>query len=333
MGLGLFADAIFGLVAIVNTVIGIRSELRAKETLDRLALLVAPRAKVIRDGKLTELHAEEVVPGDVVRVEPGDQLVADGEVIAARGLTMDESILTGEADGVRKRRGDRALSGSFCLAGSGHYEVDAVREKSYAGRVAGEARAFRHPLSPLQEEVNRVLWATTIVMVPLGIVLRARAVDPKRRAHGRRPDGDRRPRDDGARGAGAADDGDARGRRGAPGADADARAADERHRGARRRRHDLRRQDRDADRRHPRARRGGGRRPRAARAGPGGAGALRSLGRRAQPHPSDDRRAFPRRRRGPSWPRCRSPRPGSGAARRSTAMAPPAPTCSELRTC
>ncbi len=171
VGLGLFADAIFGLIAVVNTAIGIRSELRAKETLDELALLVAPRAKAIRDGKLTELRAEEVVPGDVVRVEPGDQLVADGEAIAARGLTMDESILTGEADGVRKRRGDRVLSGSFCLAGSGHYEVDAVREQSYAGRVAGEARAFRHPLSPLQEEVNRVLWATTIVMAPLGIVL------------------------------------------------------------------------------------------------------------------------------------------------------------------
>ena len=171
VGLGLFADAIFGLVAIVNTAIGIRSELRAKETLDELALLVAPRAKVIRDGKLTELRAEEVVPGDIVRVEPGDQLVADGSAVAARGLTMDESILTGEADGVRKRRGDRLMSGSFCLAGSGHYEVDAVRERSYAGRVAGEARAFRHPMSPLQEEVNRVLWATTIAMIPLGVIL------------------------------------------------------------------------------------------------------------------------------------------------------------------
>src|SRR5204862_4188167 len=114
----------------------------------------------------SELTAEQVVPGDVVRVEPGDQLVADGEVVDARGLTMDESTLTGEADGVRKRLGDRALSGSFCLAGSGNYTVDAVRDRSYAGRVAGEARTFRHPLSPLQVEVNRVLWATTLVMIP-----------------------------------------------------------------------------------------------------------------------------------------------------------------------
>ncbi len=94
------------------------------------------------------LLAEEVVPGDVVRVEPGDQLVADGEVIETRGMTLDESMLTGEADGVRKGASERALSGSFCISGSGYYAVDAVREQSYAGRLAGEARAFRHPPSP-----------------------------------------------------------------------------------------------------------------------------------------------------------------------------------------
>src|SRR4051794_33276536 len=168
---GLFADALFGLVAAVNSFIGIRQELKAKETLDQLALLVAPRAKVVRDDALLELHADEIVPDDVVRVEPGDQLVADGAVIESRGLTVDESLLTGEADGIRKHTNDRVLSGSFAIAGAGYYEVDAVREKSYAEKLAGEAREFRHPPSPLQLEVNRVLWATTIVMVPLAIVL------------------------------------------------------------------------------------------------------------------------------------------------------------------
>jgi len=171
VGLGLFADALFGIVAIINSAIGIRQEVKAKETLDQLALLVAPHARAIRDGHEVELPAEEIVPGDVIRVQPGDQLVADGEVTEARGLTLDESVLTGEADGVRKNRGDRALSGAFCLAGSGHYEVDAVRERSYAGKIAGEAQAFRHPPSPLQVEVNRVLGATTAVMIPLGVVL------------------------------------------------------------------------------------------------------------------------------------------------------------------
>src|SRR6476660_807800 len=140
LALGLFADALFGFIAVINSAIGIRQELKAKETLDQLALLVAPRAKAVRDGELIELRAEEVVPGDLIRVEPGDQLVADGVVVSSRGLILDESILTGESEGVSKRDGDRLLSGSFCLAGSGYYEVDAVRDDSYAEQVAGEAR-------------------------------------------------------------------------------------------------------------------------------------------------------------------------------------------------
>jgi cation-transporting P-type ATPase E len=171
LSLGLIADAVFGLIAIVNSYIGIRQELKAKRTLDELAVLVAPHARVLRDGALVSLLAEEIVPGDVVAVEPGDQLVADGEVIGSRGMTLDESMLTGEADGVRKGPGERALSGSFCVSGSGRYEVDAVREQSYAGRLAGEARAFRHPPSPLQAEVNRVIVACTWAMAPLAVLL------------------------------------------------------------------------------------------------------------------------------------------------------------------
>jgi magnesium-transporting ATPase (P-type) len=171
LGLGLYADSLFGLIAVVNSYIGIRQELKAKATLDELAVLIAPHAKVVREGALVEMTAPEVVPGDVVRVEPGDQLVADGEVISSRGMTLDESMLTGEADGIRKGVGDRVLSGSFCVSGSGYYAVDAVREDSYAGRLAGEARAFRHPPSPLQKEVNRVIVASTYVMLPLAAIL------------------------------------------------------------------------------------------------------------------------------------------------------------------
>jgi cation-transporting ATPase E len=171
LSLGLIADAVFGLIAIVNSYIGIRQELKAKRTLDELAILVAPHAKVERDGAVVSLLAEEVVPGDVVALEPGDQLVADGEMIASRGLTLDESLLTGEVDGIRKDLGDRALSGSFCISGSGRYRVDAVGEDSYAGRLAGEARAFRHPPSPLQSEVNRVIVACTWAMAPLAALL------------------------------------------------------------------------------------------------------------------------------------------------------------------
>jgi cation-transporting P-type ATPase E len=171
LSLGLWADALFGLIAAINSYIGIRQELKAKETLDQLALLVAPRAKAVRDGRIVELRTDEVVPGDVVRVEPGDQLVADGSVVDSRGLTVDESLLTGESDGIRKRVGDRMLSGSFGISGSGHYEVDAVREDSYAEKIAGEAREFRHPPSPLQEEVNTILRATTIALIPIATIV------------------------------------------------------------------------------------------------------------------------------------------------------------------
>jgi magnesium-transporting ATPase (P-type) len=171
LGLGLYADSLFGLIAVINSYIGIRQELKAKRTLDELAVLVAPHAKVVRDGAVLSLLAEEIVPGDTVRVEPGDQLVADGETLSTRGMTLDESMLTGEADGVRKGAGDRVLSGSFCVSGSGYYRVDAVREQSYAGRLAGEARTFRHPPSPLQEEVNQVILACVYAMVPLAAAL------------------------------------------------------------------------------------------------------------------------------------------------------------------
>src|SRR3954452_9363035 len=85
IGLGLYADSIFGLIAVVHSYIGIRQELKAKRTLDELAVLVAPHARAVRDGEVLSLLAEEVVPGDVIRVEPGDQLIADGEVIGSRG--------------------------------------------------------------------------------------------------------------------------------------------------------------------------------------------------------------------------------------------------------
>ena len=145
LALGLFADALFGLIAVVNSAIGIRQELRAKETLDSLAVLVAPKARAVRDGQLTELRGDQVVPGDIVRVEPGDQLVADGVVVSSRGLTMDESMLTGESDGVRKHERDRLLSGAFCLVGSAYYEVDAVRE---------QATPRRSPARPMPSAIH-----------------------------------------------------------------------------------------------------------------------------------------------------------------------------------
>ena len=164
-------DALFGGVIVANTLIGIVQEIRAKRVLDRLALLVAPRGRVWRDGEIVELPAGEIVVGDAIRLDPGDQVIADGRVLATRGLTLDESILTGESDAVVKGEEDQVLSGAYCLAGSGDYAVEAVGADSFAERLATEARGVSAALSPLQEDINRILRITVAVMVPLAVLL------------------------------------------------------------------------------------------------------------------------------------------------------------------
>src|SRR5690348_12865760 len=119
-------DALFGIVLVTNALIGIAQELRAKRTLDRLAVLSAPRVRVIRDGTPHEIAVGDLVAGDLVDLRAGDQLVADGVVRASAGLEADESLLTGESEPVGKRAGDRLLSGSFVVAGSGGYQATAV---------------------------------------------------------------------------------------------------------------------------------------------------------------------------------------------------------------
>ena len=169
--LGLFSDALFGGVLIANTLIGIVQESRAKRTLDRLALLVAPHGTVLRDGEPVELAVADIVPGDVVLLEPGDQVVADGEMVRATVLSLDESALTGESDAVSRVDGDPVLSGSFCVAGSGAYRVTAVGIDSFAGRLASEAKGNRVQLSPLQLDINRILRILIVVMVPMAVLM------------------------------------------------------------------------------------------------------------------------------------------------------------------
>ena len=168
---GDWRDALFLGILVANTSIGIVQEVRAKRALERLAALVAPTATVVRDGQARPLHVDEVVPGDLVRLAPGDQVVADGPIVAAEGLTLDESILSGESMPVRRGEGEEARSGSFAVEGRGSYLVEAVGVESYAERIAGEARAFRHPRSPLEREFNRLLLFLVAVMLPLSAVL------------------------------------------------------------------------------------------------------------------------------------------------------------------
>ena len=168
---GDWRDALFLGVLVANTTIGIAQEVRAKRALDRLAALVAPTATVVRDARPREAAVGELVVGDLVRLKAGDQVVADGRLSSAEELAIDSSILTGESEAVAVDAGDEVRSGSFAVEGVGAYVVEAVGAESYAERVAGEARAFRHPRSPLELAVNRLLFGLVGVMLVLGGVL------------------------------------------------------------------------------------------------------------------------------------------------------------------
>jgi len=164
-------DALFLGIIVANTGIGIWQELRTRRKLEELAALVAPRATVIRDGEPRSLHVSEVVVGDLVRLGPGDQVVADGLLLAGTGLRLDEAILTGEAHAVARSAGDDVRSGSFVVEGTGSFEVVAIGSESYAERIAGTAREFRHPRSPLERAIDRLLYVLLTVMIPLGAML------------------------------------------------------------------------------------------------------------------------------------------------------------------
>src|SRR5664280_1371173 len=152
-------DALFLGIIVANATIGITQETRAKRALDRLATLVAPRATAVRDGVERQLATAEVVPGDLLRLRAGEQVVADGERVSAQELALDESVLTGESEPVRRSTGEGIRSGSFAVEGSGAFTVSAVGPESFAERLAGSARSFRHPRSPLERAVNRLLYS------------------------------------------------------------------------------------------------------------------------------------------------------------------------------
>jgi cation-transporting P-type ATPase E len=164
-------DALFGIVLVVNAALGIAQEMRAKLTLDRLAVLSAPNVRVVRDGITRELPVAELVAGDLVRLRAGDQLAADGVVRVSASLQADESLLTGESVPVDKQPGDPLLPGSFVVAGSGGYEATGVGAESYARKLAAEARRFALVRSELVDGINRILRYVTWAIPPVAALL------------------------------------------------------------------------------------------------------------------------------------------------------------------
>jgi cation-transporting ATPase E len=164
-------DALFGFVLVANALIGIVQELRAKRTLDRLTVLTAPKARVVRDGREVEVGVGEVVLDDVLALQAGDQVVVDGEVLQAAALEIDESLITGESDPVVKTEGDEVLSGSFVVAGSGAYRATRVGREAYAVSLAQEARRFTLTHSELRSAIDTILTVVTFAIIPTAILL------------------------------------------------------------------------------------------------------------------------------------------------------------------
>ncbi|MFJ6697180.1 HAD-IC family P-type ATPase [Streptomyces sp. NPDC091272] len=166
-------DSLFGFVIIANTGIGIVQELRAKKTLDGLAVIGEAKPTVRRDGVPAEISTSQIVLGDVIELGPGDKVVVDGEVAEADNLEVDESLLTGEADPVLKKPGDAMMSGSFVVAGGGAFTATKVGREAYAAQLAEEASRFTLVHSELRSGISTILKYVTWMMVPtaLGLII------------------------------------------------------------------------------------------------------------------------------------------------------------------
>lgn len=160
----------FGIILISNTIIGIAQELRAKITLDRLAVLNEPRVRVIRDGTPHSVDVADLVLDDLVDLRAGDQIVADGVVQDSTGMQVDESLLTGESEPVDKRVGANVLSGSFVVAGSGRYQATAVGDDAYARKLTIKAQRFELAHSELIAGINRILRYVTFAIGPVALL-------------------------------------------------------------------------------------------------------------------------------------------------------------------
>jgi cation-transporting P-type ATPase E len=168
---GSLINGLFGLLIIVNSVVGMVQELRAKQTLDKLSILGQAKPLVRRADGAHALSPAEVVLDDVIELGPGDQVVVDGVVVEESGLEIDESLLTGEADPVLKDVDDKVLSGSFVVAGIGAYRATKVGRDAYAAGLTAEASKFTLVRSELRTGINEILKFITYLLIPAGLLI------------------------------------------------------------------------------------------------------------------------------------------------------------------
>ena len=168
---GSFRDLTFLPVIVLNTLIGIIQETRAKKVLDNLTMLNAPHAMVIRDGKKSQINAEDLVVDDIVIFEAGNQVCADAEVCAGE-VQVNESLLTGESDEITKRKGDQLMSGSFIVSGQCHARLEKVGADSYISRLTLEAKAMQNTeQSEMIRSLDKLVKWVGVAIIPIGIIL------------------------------------------------------------------------------------------------------------------------------------------------------------------
>src|SRR5579885_3004444 len=163
-------------VILLNVLVSVVQEIRAKRTLDRVALLTRPTATVMRDERERTVAPEALVVGDVLKVGPGDQIVVDGRVIGAGRMNVDESQLTGESQLVPKQAGDQVFSGSVCVSGAASFVAEQVGAESFANKLTAGARAFRRVLTPLQREIYLVIRIMLLIVLYFEFLLVMHAV-------------------------------------------------------------------------------------------------------------------------------------------------------------
>lgn len=169
--LGQWKDALFGFAVISNMLIGIIQEYSSKRTLDKLAVLNEPYARVLRNGEIVQIHMYEVVVDDIMELRQGDQIIADGSIIESIGLEVDESLLTGESEPIRKVEDDQVLAGSGVIVGRASARVVRVGPETYASRLTIEARRFSMVNSELRSALARVVRWISWALIPLMAII------------------------------------------------------------------------------------------------------------------------------------------------------------------
>ena len=167
---GSYKNSMFVGIIIINTVIGIIQEIRAKKTIDKLAILTESKAVVLRDGKKWSISTEKLVLDDLIYLKTGEQVPADCRILEG-SLEVNESLLTGEADNLGKREGDELFSGSFVTAGEACCQIIHVGKDNYASQITSEAKEFKRHNSELRNALNAILKVISIIIVPLGLLL------------------------------------------------------------------------------------------------------------------------------------------------------------------